>query len=274
MHAAPLTPNLLRANSRTNEQWVSRRDHNRAVRRANEEGKGNGLAVGLLFAMYEHFKHRRNEKRLTKEVAQGVKKQQRSEENARFAANEHARQETLTQAELRRTQQQVERLAAEKASPKLEQVQPAEGQLKAPEGFELRLDGAYLTQVRKGTGEAVDPTAFQRGHEIHSELRKEKTPAAQRNAAAGEVALVAAAMSSRGSTPGGGSGAGTVGTSGSPAGVPPIPAGIPTARTQGLPPSRNGMTQPTDDQSTSSQPIWPWLVALAVVAVCLAFVLH
>jgi hypothetical protein len=161
-------------------------------------------------------------------------------------------------------------------APELLQPTP-EGQLEVPANHHIETSSWHSIEIDSRTGKPVENPAFQYGHEYHRERAQENAAVSQRTAAAGEVALVAAAIDENDSNklrkPNGG---GALSGGGSAVGLT-NPSAIPSATTQGAPssPVRNaaqpGVIPDTSRASSgkTDQPLWPWLVALAVVAICL-----
>lgn len=173
-----------------------------------------------------------------------------------------------------------------------EQVVAGDTPITVPKDEYLVQSGSSFTeQINRRTGKVSENPSFEHGHEYDNEKAQEKLSAAaqQRNTAAGEVALVAAAMSQsrnveqRSSTAsvsenGGGNQGGNGGGAASPASLP-SPSSVPDASTQGPPPARDRSPQQTtaaagSGQRTREQPLWPWVVALAVIIICLIALLR
>ena len=155
-----------------------------------------------------------------------------------------------------------------------------DGVLEAPERLEipqehvLQSSAWHSIEIDKRTGRPVENPTFMYGREYYRERAHETGPVSRRNAAAGEVALVAAARS--GNSSAGGTTAGAVGVQDANASTS---TNIPSATTQG-PPSRqkakdaassvrNHLTAPS-----ATGPIWPYLVALVVILFCLVVLLR
>lgn len=296
-----------------------------AVQAARKDGTRRGLLTGLLVGgAYEHFKHRRREKRHTKQQLQQAHKLEQERQQYRFAISEYAKRQDRTEHQFRQTEHRLmgqaseaarrfalaepatagagprhtERLSAglpgrehfaavpgngERSGRSMEHVQPAgdqpeigpDGRIQVPDGHILNTEGWVITEIDKATGKAVEQPSFTYGHEYYRERAQEGTPTTQRNVAAGEVALVAAAMSQHQadkSAPRAGTGAG-----GSAASGPVIPgaassaAHIPNATMQGAPPSHKSQaddaTDDTHERATAQPPIWPLLAVLVVIVV-------
>jgi len=179
-------------------------------------------------------------------------------------------------------------------------VQGADGHIAVPDGHMINTEGWVITEIDKATGKVVEKPTFEYGHEFYRERAQESTPTSQRNAAAGEVALVAAAMSQSrsaqqrnpktpdsaaahggtASMPQGREGSAAAGSPASSGGSPPvIPGYIPSATTQGSPggttaqsTGSSSKTAKSGGGSSSDQPLWPWFVALGVVILLIVLI--
>jgi hypothetical protein len=175
-----------------------------------------------------------------------------------------------------------EQVAAERVrTGKDKNAQPvSEGPLKVPAEHRLATEGAFLAEVDRATGKVVEkPSSFEYGHEYYQEKAQEGMPAAQRAAATGEVAIAAALgrvakahkkadTAGQGNGGGQGGGAASSGNSATPA------AAIPNASTHGAPAGSGTTSNPSPTTNKPDQrPLWPLLVGLAIVAICLYFVL-
>jgi len=268
MHAAPVsvTPNVQRAVP-AREQLVTRREMELAVDNARRRGVGAVWLVGGIIYLYQRHKRKKLEKVHANAQRTAHKEYKKAQEDFRFASEEQTRKQEQVERQGIKTQQQLEanRVLLEKlTAQKNEQAQAfLEGLPKIAEGNRLDMQGAYAEEINKKTGKRAEQPSFRHGAEYYKD-QKEIAPKVLRSAAAGEVALVAAAISQRTAAAGRGT-------------MLPAAAPIPSATTQGVP-SRartNAKVASKDDKrATQAQPIWPWLIALAVVVVCLALVLR
>jgi hypothetical protein len=166
------------------------------------------------------------------------------------------------------------------------ELQPNDGQLELPPDHYLDASSWLAVEMDKKTGRAAENPSREYGREYHRERAQENGQASQRTAAAGEVALVAAAMSQQGhgtkrddEKRHGGGGSGSVISGGGGAAGLTDDRAIPSATTQGPPPRRNESPKNTQgskhgsSSGASDQPLWPWVVALAVVVAMLVLLL-
>ncbi len=294
------------------EQVVTKREHNNALYRAEKTGQNRGVAAGLVAGWWLGRRFLR--KKMTREFAAKTKEQDKkinqTETTLHFSQEEQAKQRSEIERqrlELNRYQaavssQQAERTRAAALAggtlsrvaerhpgapeqrerreqqpvvqrPEQAQVQPnrvalepqSENQVAVPPEHVIQSSAWHHIEVDTRTGRPVETPSFQYGQEYYRERAQEAMPIAQRNAAAGEVALVAA-------TAAGASGgddttaAKPSGSSGQPGASSSSSPYIPSANTQGAPTPQPGRS--------SSGPIWPYLVALVVIVLCLAWLLH
>lgn len=258
------------------ERPATKQEVEDALHRSAQIHEQRGLLGGLFFGTYfANRRLRRRQLRESKELSrQGKQIEQLSQElhAAPGQENQLARQERRLAGLEKRFENPVraERLIADKATEPAKLVQNPEHpeQLQIPEDHRLETSAWHAIEVDNKTGRPVEAPTFQYGHEYYRERAQEATPALERNAAAGEVALVAAS--------GAASAAGT--SASNPAGTVP-PAYIPDASRQGSPSggarekAKSALNSVTKS-SPSAGPIWPWVVALVVVVVLLAIVLH
>jgi hypothetical protein len=291
---------------------VTRQEMEDEIYYATKYGQRRGVLAGAVVAgAYEHFKHRRREKRAekhqehlakqhnkqlrkyevenahltTEKQTQAAKLQEfeRAQAAAPYAAERpvYTEQRQFTASEQNTTPRFESRsgtsaetktaLKPEQLSSKPEQpaVVPADApeQLAIPKDHRIETSAWHSIEVDARTGKAVENPTFAYGHEYYHERAQEAGPRdTQRTAAAGEVALVAAAMDENGRPTGGGS---------ADSGMPP-PYQLPPDASQRTRSGGVGFkplpgAKPTDTQS--SGPLWPWLVALGVVIVLLFVVL-
>jgi len=252
---------------------ATKQDLEDALYRATRTGEHRGALSGLMVGgAYEHFKHKHREKQTKKRFHEQAKQQTATREIEHFAFAEQAQRNAEQSRRLTTVEQrlemaaQPEKLPVKAAEAKLAEVPGQE--LAIPAGHRLETSAWHTIEVDAKTGRPAETPAFTYGHEYYRERAAENTPAYQRNAAAGEVALVAAAVAGQG------------GASDTP-NIPPIP----DASTQGAPPkhpkqasadqtsrgkSSAGHTAASDD----TQPLWPWVVTLIVIVVVLVLLLH
>jgi hypothetical protein len=324
------------------EQVPSKRELKRALRDAEQRGVSRGLVTGVIGAgLYEHFKHKRREKKQQKQSELRTKQLEKARSEYRLATAEQTRKQDSTERQLQTVRTQLEQVraaapfavpaaAAEQAHtrtadrlfqpPVVKQERPAftipadmpeqqplvrsagermldpntepaqkasAGQLEIPADHRLNTDGWLITELDKN-GRVVEKPSFSYGHEYYRERAQESGPHAQRAMATGEVALVAAALSQSGGKdrkPSGEAKAGTVsGSAGASAGASQGAGAvaIPNASGQGSPAVVRSAADTGGAKKTASsgakmatnqpeQPLWPWLVALAAVAIVLFF---
>jgi hypothetical protein len=252
------------------EQGATKQDVEKAVYYAAKAGQNRGLLTGLLvFGGYEHFKHKRRERRQEKRFQKQAKQLETVGHELDFSQREHAQ----TRSEANRRFASVEkRLNKVVKLDKLPNKKPVAGdgqvieQLDIPPDHRLESSAWHTIEVDSRTGKPVENPTFQYGHEYYRERAQEGTPTAQRNAAAGEVALVAAATE-----------AATKHITDTATAIKP--GYIPDATTQGPPISSsqaeaNSKQKSPQKQSSTTGPLWPWLVALVVIAICLVAVVR
>lgn len=294
---SPGAPNVLNANRAIEDV------EDQAFRRGRNRGLVAGLIVG---GGIEHIRHKRREKKMERTFAQERKEQSRKVEDMRWdqireaeatkvreaaaakyrtverppvAAVPESNRTLQTETAIERRQVETEVKKQLEAERKKEQhiVTKAE-EIEAQRQREL-LDIAQGNHVERSAwhnievdshGKAVQETSFEYGHEYYSERAKEVDPKAKQHVdvAAGEVALVAAALS-------GGASASTA--------TPPSPS----ARMTGTALSGQGQstasstprtTQPQSVLKTVTSPpttvagTVAWFVALIVIVVVFAFI--
>jgi hypothetical protein len=252
------------------EQGATKKDVEKAVYYAAKAGQNRGLLTGLLvFGGYEHFKHKRRERRQEKRFQKQAKQLETVGQDLDFNQREQAQ----TRGEANRRFASVEkRLNNVVNLDKLVHKKPATGdaqgieQLDIPPDHRLESSAWHTIEVDSRTGKPVENPTFQYGHEYYRERAQEGTPTAQRNAAAGEVALVAVAAEET-----------TKSTTDTNAATQS--GRIPDATTQGPPiigsqAEANTKQKSAQKQSSTTGPLWPWLVALVVIVICLVAVVR
>ncbi|HEY4160656.1 MAG TPA: hypothetical protein VGM08_01205 [Candidatus Saccharimonadales bacterium] len=286
------------------EPLVTRREANEQAYYAERTGQNRGLVTGLLVGgAYVHFKDKRREKKTAKAHQEQVRKLQDAQEAQTWAAKEQTQKQTET---VRQLESVEARLAAAEKRPQFQSLPPAEAarlaeqqrrewlpaqgvpeaqqphaaeqsaeQLAIPPEHRIESSAWHHIEIDARTGRPVETPTFMYGREYYRERAHESTPLAQRNAAAGEVALAAAT----------GGGGGTGGTNGAGSGgvqsddTPLSSADIPNASIQG-PPGRSRQmpsqpfSAPAPKASRTVTPLWPYLVTLVAILICLVFLLH
>lgn len=245
------------------EQTATKQDVEDAMYQATKAGQNRGVLTGLLVGGgYEHFKHKRREKRAGKRFKKQSQQVEQTRTDQHFFYAEQRKDQANNERQFAAIDKRFENLPKpEKLLPK----SPERGKLETPEQLTIPADHRLETsawhsiEVDSKTGKAVEKPTFEYGQEYHHERAQETAPKDHRNAAAGEVALVAAAMSQQADTTGNGSG--STASSGSTRSTSSVQASLKTARKT---------LQTTDD----TRPLWPWVVALVVVIICLAVVIH
>jgi len=262
----------------SSEHVATKQDMEDALYYATKTGQNRGVVTGLLVGgAYEHFKHKRREKRANKRFQTQGKQLEAARQSYNFGLQEHARQQAETTARFNVAERRFEsaeqrfqnqnRSAAERQPVRTPErvVSPANPeQLIIPPEHRLETSAWHSIEVDAKTGKPVEMPAFQYGQEYYRERAQEATPTQQRNAAAGEVALVAAA------------GGVQSGSSAQDDGRSQPPVQIPSATRQGPPSSSPQASRQSSSNATPPvsppAPLWPWLLALAVVVISLLFV--
>jgi hypothetical protein len=262
------------------EAMVTKREAEDAAYYAARGAQGSALATGLFVgAAFEHFRHKRRERRAEKRYKEQGRQMRKDSKSQKLYNNEQERRYTETERKLTTVQNTLtaseHKLANQQRyeKPPVPVVIPSprdpdmSERLNVPTGHHLEKSAWLTTEVENRTGKAVETPAFIYGREYHRERAHENTPIEQRNAAAGEVALVAAASDSLASQP----------TGNDPSSQ--SLGNIPSATQQGPPVSRADARNRKDQKSASPSlmsptgPIWPLLLALAVIFICLLFLL-
>lgn len=201
-NVAPSAPNVRKALD--DAEWGDR-----------QKGRREGVLAGLLVGGgIEHFRHKRREKKMEKHhqkelIAQRKRaeqleydyesaKQKQKAEQTRSEAN-FAQERLVTTAEaakqakeLEELKKNQERLATQHAA----ELKVPEEELRAvvPKDHHIERSAWHNIEVDKH-GRAVQESAIDYGHEYYKERAHEVGPQQQVDSAAGEVALVAAALS-------------------------------------------------------------------------------
>jgi hypothetical protein len=256
------------------ERVATKQDVEDAVYYATKAGQQRGLVTGLLVAgAYEHFKHRRREKKSEKRFKKQGKQLEAARQDYNFGLQEQERRQTEATTRLSAAERRF--TGAEQANPPEktvirtpEQIAGENPQLVLPPEHSLQRSAWHSIEIDNRTGKAVENPTFEYGEEFHRERAKESLPDADQadKPASGALAdLAAASAIPNASTDGG---------------VTP-PSNLPNATVQGPPSSRTdkaksalqSLTKSKSDNSASSGPIWPWLLALVVVVLLLIILL-
>lgn len=177
---------------------------------SRQRGRREGVLTGLLVGGgIEHFRHRRREKKLAKQHQKEVQTQQkrveRLESDYAVAREEQRVERTKTESTITNLQrsQETERkehekqaaVAREQAKQRAQEQAQIEEGLAIPKDHHVERSAWHNIEVDK-SGRAVQESAFEYGHEYYKERAHEMSPAQQQqiDSAAGEVALVAAAL--------------------------------------------------------------------------------
>lgn len=248
------------------ERPATKQEVEDAIYYATKSGQNRGVLTGLLVGGgYEHFKHKRREKRQERRFKKQNKELDQTRKDEHFYFAEQSKQQVDSEQRFTAAGKRFENHSHPE---KLVQSNPEQHMLGSPEQLAVPADHRLETsawhsiEIDNKTGKPVENPTFTYGKEYYRERAKEATPKEQRNAATGEVALVAAAMSQ--------SDAGSSATL-------PIAPGIPLATTQGAPKKDalkaglKSLSRSSDDDS--AKPLWPWIVALVVVVICLIIVI-
>lgn len=193
---------------------------------AFRRGRNRGLVAGLLLGGgIEHIRHRRRERRMERQFAEERKQQQKQVENMRWdqvreaesakireAATERQRnieqtrstvQTEKEQAVRSETSEQEKRVADEKHRAAMQAEKEAQQHetehLDIAEGHHIEQSAWHNIEVDQ-QGHAVQESSIEYGHEYYKERSQETAPKhrQQFDEAAGEVALVAAALNESG----------------------------------------------------------------------------
>ena len=228
-----------------------------------QRGALSGLFIGTWFA---NRGLRRRQKQERAELGRQGKQLEQVASELHAVRRTQESQHVNTEQRLHGVEKRFENPARPEkiAGAQAEKPQSAE-ELEIPKDHHLETSAWHTIEVDSKTGKPVENPTFSYGHEYYQERAHEAAPKDQRNAAAGEVALVAAAMGQA-----------------SAAAQPPSEssgAHIPLATTQGVPKSTPSTPDPTAAKkspaaTSSTGPLWPWLVALIVIIICLVIAIH
>lgn len=276
------------------EEVVSKQAAEEAEYYAARAGQSRGFVTGLFVAgVWGHFRRKGLKKQFNKVFKHQEKQISQLREDQHFYNEAQQQRQAEDERRLAATQRQlttVERQLHGKESnqlkqPELQVSQPGYKerpvphrqdpevveQLNVPAEHRLETSAWHTIEIDTRTGRPVEQPSFAYGHEYYQERAHEAPPVDQRNAAAGEVVL--AAMSVDSSQPQAAAGGASNG------GYSPIPpADLPSATRQGPPaahePSKDwNARNPLPGALSSSGPIWPFVLTLVVIFICLLFLL-
>jgi|GEM_PF-2690951 len=251
-----------------------------ALHTAVQTGEHRGLATGILAGgVYEHFKHKRREKKKDKQLQRqytqleqiredfnrGIQFQKASnaqaERELRPRLQEQARQNAENQARFTTLEKRFDTHPdSKKAAPKIAEQSDTE-QLVIPDDHQLETSAWHAIEIDKKTGRPAEEQSFQYGQEYHRERAAETAAAALQADTAGGGGAVSA-VSVAHAHPADDDGTGHTG-------VPPIPS----ATMQG-PPTRSAQPKAPKRTDTTNTPLWPWVTALVIIVICLMIVLR
>jgi hypothetical protein len=245
------------------ERPATKQEMEDAIYYATKSGQNRGVIAGLIAGGgYEHFKHKRREKRQEKRFKKQNKQlEQVASSQDFFLAEQRKQQANAEQRYMAAEKHAQDPGHSEKQPPKAElPVLVPNEQLAIPPEHRLETSAWHSIEVDNKTGRPVENPTFAYGAEYYRERAQEAGPQDSRNAAAGEVALVASAMSQD-----------------DPSKPTALPSGtIPDASTQSAPikDSVKSKLQSITKPDSSTAPLWPWIVALVVVVLALAIALR
>jgi hypothetical protein len=285
---------------------ATQQDVDDAVYYATKTGQQRGLVTGLLVGgAYEHFKHRRREKKAAKRFKQQGKQLEQAKEDFKFKSQEQEQRQAETNRKLASTERRLDGVEKQPAVPErlsetsiakmpeaavvkapekqLPIKQPEKlmvrtpeqrtaeevEQLNVPADHHIETSAWHSIEVDSRTGKVVEQPTFVYGEEYHRERAPENLgaadPASEGTHPTPEVLADVAAASQIPSA--------TTRDSNSP------PTQIPNATVQGPPASAKDKAKEAllsltkSDSPANSGPLWPWLLALVVVVILLAIVL-
>jgi hypothetical protein len=270
---------------------ATREELDDAIYRATKSGQDRGVVAGLLVGGgFEHWRHRRREKKQAEALQHQGEEVQDIRAQQDWQRREHGRQlealrraapavaserpagpnRTVEQAfsrkELRNEAGQTvdthRQTATDEAKRSVSAGVPEERPLEMPPEHRLQTSAWHSIEVDTRTGKPVERPSFEYGHEYYRERAQEAGPKEQVNTAAGEAALVAAALASSTDAPGGRDSANQ----------PMLP---PSAETHVTPQAvARQRARQAGSRLQTGGPIWPWAVALVVVVSLLIVVLR
>jgi hypothetical protein len=281
------------------ERPATKTDVDDAVYRATKSGQNRGVVTGLLVgAGYEHFKHKRREKRTEKRHQETTKKlsearksyafgtEQQIKQRAEYVAQTAESNQQLAASEKRLTalerQRQVHPVAeqmsgASAPKPHAEQARqqaqvPENEQLVVAPEHRLQTSSWHSIEVDVQTGRAVENPAFQYGHEYYREQAQEnalglppaqdtleqRTPAQSHDGSTSIASFGGSSLPPMYTVP-----------RATPTSLPVVQAPVQPQPTS-VPKANKVAAKPTQPAS----PIWPLILALLVVVICLSLALR
>ncbi len=258
------------------EDRVTKEELDDAVYYATKAGQNRGVAAGLLVgAGYEHFKHKRREKKAEEEYRAQTKQFKKAEQTSKIHAEEQEQRNNelerrlqtaepaIGEVEGRPQKQSVEQAHAEK-QPVIVPKQAEAESLQVPPEHYMQASAWHSIEIDAKTGRPVENPTFAYGEEYHKERAQESMPVVQDGTTTREtIARPVAAGQQNSSLPG------------DSMSLPPV--GLPSASTQGPPPSVNTKAVRPTAKTNAGQttgPLWPWLVALLAIIISLVLILR
>jgi hypothetical protein len=288
------------------ELVATQQDVEDAIYYATKSGQQRGLVTGLFVGgLYEHFKHRRREKKAEKRFKQQGKQLEQAKEDFKYKSQEQEQRQSETSRKLVMAERRIDgaekqatehEKLSERAIAKLpeaavvkspentlpmkqpeklmartpERVAAEEAeQLNVPADHRIETSAWHSIEVDSKTGKVVEQPTFAYGEEYHRERAPENIgstdPASEGTHAVPETLADVTAASQI--------------PSASTRDSTPPPVHLPNATLQGPPTSTKDKAKEAllsltkSDSPTNSGPIWPWLLALVVVVILLAIVL-
>lgn len=245
------------------ERPATKQEVEDALYYAEKSGQNRGLLTGLFVAgAYEHFKHKRREKRQERRFKKQSKQFDQTRKDQHFYFTEQTKQQVNTEQRFAAAEKRFENHAhpekhvpaAVPEAPKLETPE----HLTIPAGHRLETSAWHSIEVDAKTGKPVEKPVFEYGPEYYHERLQEAGPPEPHP----DTPIVPPF------------------TTGQPSQTDIVHAApgasIPDATTQGSPIKsslKSGM-QLLGRSDATTGPLWPWLVALVVVIVCLVLVLR
>ena len=258
-----LNPNLLVDTEKTTDRKVEE-----AYYYGQKEGQRRGVVAGAVVAgAYEHFKHRRREKKLIKQQRKQEKQIEHLTKQQAYLEQESPAQHPTYEERLNRVVSVLEQKSPVPVAPSFSEAKPAE--VKAPNLELLKQlqpeiatqEQAHLAPERRvetsawhriemdaKTGKVVDDPSLEYGQEYYRERQQEAAPRGQHlKEAAGEVALVADALNQ---------------TNEGPQKLPRIP--LASAKEQTVK-AKDFVQATAKSMVQPNGPIWPYYVVLGVI---------
>ncbi len=302
----PNNANVLPTNPHNPNQPVfSKQDVEDAMYGAAKSAQSRGVLTGLLVGgAYEHFKHKRREKRQNKRFKQQAQKLEQTNSNLQFNQQEQAKQQAVQSSRLataesrylasekrfhtqstqpepsagtitgsgwgspeRAPQSSAERLrqsvaeAPDLSKSNVAAVQASEQPLEIPKDHRIETSAWHAIEIDSKTGKPAEHPSLTYGQEYFRERAHENTPvdslAAQSNNPTALAKVGAAVARFAGSS------------------APKDSTGVPPNASQQGPPktrseqAKSALSDAGKRMATSSGPVWPWVVALAVIVIVL-----